>query len=111
MAQPLFSADAAQAANLLALVPVVESGIVSKTLLNERSFKQVVFAMDAGQELSEHRAPFLAIVHALDGRLRMRVSGQEHTLEPAGWLIMPPDAPHDVHAETPARFLLTLVKV
>ncbi len=110
MAQPLFGTEAARAANLLELISIVESGTVSKTLLNEAAFKQVLFAMDAGQELSEHRAPYLALVQVLDGRMRMRVTGELHTLGPMSWLLMPPDAPHNVHAETPTRFLLTLVK-
>lgn len=110
MAQPLFGTETARATNLLELIPIVESGTVSKTLLNEPAFKQVVFAMDSGQELSEHRAPYLALVQVLDGRLRMRVADATYTLGPATWLVMPPDAPHDVHAETPTRFLLTLVK-
>ena len=110
MAQPLFGTETVHAANLVELISIVESGTVSKTLLNEPTFKQVLFAMDAGQELSEHRAPYLAIVQVLDGRLHMSVTGQMHTLGPGAWLLMPPDAPHDVHAEAPTRFLLTLVK-
>ncbi|MCA9244241.1 MAG: cupin domain-containing protein [Phycisphaerales bacterium] len=110
MAKPLYATDTAQAVNLLDLVGIVERGTVSKTLLNEPLFKQVVFAMDAGQELTEHRAPYLALVQVLDGRLRISVAGQEHQLVPTSWLLMPPDAPHDVHAETPSRFLLTLVR-
>lgn len=110
MAQPLFTVDTARAVRLLDLVPVVESGTMSRTLLNGPAFKQVLFAMDAGQELSEHRTPFLALVQVLDGRLRMSVAGQTHVLEPADWLLMPPDSPHGVHAESPTRFLLTLVK-
>lgn len=110
MAQPLFGTEAAHATNLIELISIVEAGTVSKTLLNEPTFKQVLFAMDAGQELSEHRAPYLAIVQVLDGRMRMRVSGQMHTLGVNAWVLMPPDAPHDVHAESPTRFLLTLVK-
>src|SRR5262245_34765209 len=110
MAQPLFGADVVRAANLLDLIAVVESGTVSKTLLNQPAFKQVLFAMDAGQELSEHRAPYLALVQVLDGRVRMQVSGEKRTLGPMSWLLMPPDAPHDVHAELPTRFLLTLFK-
>ena len=110
MAQPMFESDAVRSANLLELVAIVESGTVSRTLLNQPRFKQVLFAMDAGQELSEHRAPFLALVQVLDGRLRMRVAAETHALGPGSWLLMPPDAPHDVHAEMPTRFLLTLVK-
>lgn len=110
MAQPLFASDTPRAANLLELITVVEAGTVSKTLLNEPAFKLVLFAMDAGQEMSEHRAPYLALIQVLDGRLRMQVAGRSHSLGPASWLLLPPDAPHDAMAETPTRFLLTLVR-
>lgn len=110
MAKPLFNNDAVQASNLLEQIECTPSGTVSKTLLNRPDFKQVLFAMDAGQELSEHRAPYLALVQVLDGRLRMHVAGKAHLLEPASWLSMPPNTPHDVQAVTPTRFLLTLVK-
>lgn len=110
MAQPMFGTDTVSAAKLLELNSIVESGTVSKTLLNEPTFKQILFAMDAGQELSEHRSPYLALILVLDGCLRMQVAGELHTLASGTWLLMPPDAPHDVHAEAPTRFLLTLVK-
>jgi quercetin dioxygenase-like cupin family protein len=110
MARPLFDAGESRSANLLELTPCVEGATVSKTLLNLAGFKQVVFAMDAHQELSEHRAPYVAIVEVLDGRLRVTIGGAEHALTPAGWLIMPPNAPHAVYAEAPTRFLLTLVR-
>ena len=110
MAKPLFEVDAVHVANLIELVEGVSCGTVSKTLVDQPGFKQVLFAMDAGQQLSEHRAPYLALVQVLDGRLRMRVGGHDHVLEPSSWLLMPPDAPHDVHAQQPTRFLLTLVK-
>lgn len=110
MARPLFDGYAVRAANLIELIECVESGTVSKPLLNLPGFKQILFAMDVNQELSEHRAPFVALVQVLDGRLRIRVAGQEHNLGPASWLLMPPDAAHDVRAEEPTRFLLTLAR-
>lgn len=110
MAQPIFDAQGVRAGNLTELIECVRAGTVSKTLLNLPKFKQVLFAMDVHQELSEHRSPYLALVQVLDGRLRMHVSGEQHTLGPAGWILIPPDAPHDVYAEAPTRFILTLVK-
>jgi quercetin dioxygenase-like cupin family protein len=110
MAQPLFGFDAVSEANLLELIICVKSGTVRKTLMDAPGLKQVLFAMDAGQELSEHRSPYLALVHVLDGTMRMRVNGQDHALRPASWLLMPPDTPHDVHADEPTRFLLTLMR-
>lgn len=111
MSQPLYTPAAPHRAHLAELIDVVSSGTVSRTLVKLPDFKQVAFAMDAGQELSEHRTPMLAIVQPIDGRLRIVVSGEAHTLNAGDWLLMPPDAPHAVHAEKATRFLLTMVNV
>jgi len=110
MAQPLFSIDAVNVANLEELVEPVTASTVSRSLVARPDFRQVLFSMDAGQEISEHRAPFLAIVQVLSGRLRMTVGAETHTLGPHAWLSMPPDAPHALAAEEPTRFLLTMVR-
>lgn len=110
MAQPLFQFDSVNTARLDELVEPVASSTVSRSLLARPDFRQVLFSMDAGQEISEHRAPFLAIVQVISGRLRMTVSGESHVLEASGWLSMPPDAPHALAAEEPTRFLLTMVR-
>ncbi len=68
------------------------------------------FSMDAGQEISEHRAPFVTTVHILDGRLRFGVDSEEREMAPQDWLVMPPDAPHRLTALEPTRFVLTLFK-
>jgi len=83
---------------------------VSTPLLNLPQGKVVLFAMDAGQEMSEHRAPFVATVHVLEGRLRFSVGEQERVMGPDDWLVMPANAPHRLTAEEPTRFLLTLFK-
>lgn len=110
MAQPLFQVDTVNAARLDMLVEQVSAGIVSRSLLVGPAFRQVLFSMDAGQEISEHRSPYLAIVHVLSGRLCLEVSGQTHVLDSAGWLSMPPDAAHALRAEAPTRFLLTMIR-
>jgi quercetin dioxygenase-like cupin family protein len=111
MSQPLFTIAAPHCAKLAELIDVVPRGTVSRTLVKLPDFKQVAFAMDAGQELSEHRSPMLVIVEPIDGRLRVVVSGEAHTLVAGDWLLMPPDAPHAVHADKATRFLLTMVTV
>src|SRR5262245_16270819 len=110
MAQPLFLPDTVQRAMLLELVNPVQAGIVSRTLVALPCMKQVLFAFDAGQELSSHRTAMLAFVQVLDGKIRMNVAGREYSLGPSDWLLMPPDVPHDVRADEPARMLLTMVK-
>jgi quercetin dioxygenase-like cupin family protein len=73
VAAPLFDATSLQFVDLLAACPIVPGAIVSKPLLNLPEGKVVLFAMDAGQEISDHRAPFVSTVQVLDGRLRFTV--------------------------------------
>jgi quercetin dioxygenase-like cupin family protein len=66
--------------------------------------------MDAGQEISDHKAPYVATVHVLDGAMQFTVEEQEREMSAGSWLVMPPGAPHALRATRPCRFLLTLVK-
>ncbi len=110
MAQPLFDLSKPHLTDLPATCPVVPGATVSKALLNMPEGKVIVFSMDAGQEISDHRAPFAATVQVLDGRLLFGIAGEEHTMGPHAWLSMPPDAPHRLKAIEPTRFVLTLFK-
>lgn len=110
MATPLFDASAPQLIGLLDACPIVPGAIVSKALLNRPEGRMVLFAMDTGQQISEHRAPFITTVHVLDGRLRFGVEGAQREMGPHDWLVMPPNAAHDLIALEPTRFLLTLLK-
>jgi quercetin dioxygenase-like cupin family protein len=110
MANPLCDGTIAQFTNLLDVCPIVPGAIVSKPLLNLPEGKAVVFAMDAGQEISEHRAPFASTVLVLDGRLRFAVGATEREMGPHDWLVMPPGEAHRLSALEPTRFVLTLLK-
>lgn len=66
MAKAMFDAASVQRSNLLTAVPIVPGVIVSKSLVNTAGCKVIVFAMDAGQSISEHHAPFVATVQVLD---------------------------------------------
>ncbi|MBK8976330.1 MAG: cupin domain-containing protein [Planctomycetes bacterium] len=110
MAKALFDASSVSRANLLEAAPIVPGATVSKALLETPHGKLVLFAMDAGQAISEHRAPFVATVHVLDGQLSFGVGAERHVLRAHDWLAMPPNATHDLTAEEPTRFLLTLHK-
>lgn len=110
MASPLFDAATPQYVDLLATCPIVPGAIVSKPLLNLSEGRVVLFAMDAGQQLSEHRAPFVGTVHVLEGRLRFGLGASEREMGPHDWLVMPADAPHRLSALEPTRFVLTLLK-
>lgn len=110
MAAPLLDATTPEFLDLLQICPIVPGATVSKPLLNLPEGKVVIFAMDAGQEMSEHRAPFVATVHVLDGRLRFGVEAAEKIMGPNDWLLMPANAPHRLIALEPTRFVLTLFK-
>lgn len=85
-------------------------GITSRPLVDQAGTRQILFAMDAAQEMSAHRAAFPAMVHVLTGRLAFTISGQTHDLSAGDWLYMPPDALHSLKSIEPTRFLLTLAK-
>lgn len=110
MATPLFDASSPQDVALLAACPVVPGAIVSKPVLNLPEGRVVLFAMDAGQQISEHRAPFISTVHVLEGRLRFGVESKVRDMGPHDWLVMPPNAAHHLTALEPTRFILTLFK-
>lgn len=110
MASPLFNATAPEFIELLQTCPIVSGATVSKPLLNLAPGKLVLFAMDAGQEISEHRSPFVTTVHVLEGRLHFSVDGKSREMGPQDWLVMPAHAPHQLQAIEPTRFLLTLLK-
>src|SRR5262245_23875675 len=110
MSTAMFDVKSVGTANLLAAVPVAPGAVVSKPLVNTDTCKVIVFAMDAGQSISEHHAPYVASVHVLDGKLDFSVAGKRHELAPNDWLLMPFDARHDLTALAPTRFVLTLLK-
>jgi quercetin dioxygenase-like cupin family protein len=110
MAAPLLDATTPEFLDLLQICPIVPGATVSKPLLNLPEGKIVIFAMDAGQEMSEHRAPFVATVHVLEGRLRFGVESADRVMGPNDWLLMPANAPHRLTALEPTRFVLTLFK-
>lgn len=110
MAKPIFEPTQVQTGNLVALVEAVPKGIVSKTLLDTPTVKQVLFSFDVGQELTEHRSPYTAIVHLLEGKIVFQAGITPHIMKTHDVLILPPDEPHALSVVEPSRMLLTLIK-
>lgn len=110
MGKALFGSQSTATANLLEAVPVVAGAIVSKTFVDCGAGKWIVFAMDAGQSIAEHRTPFCLSVVVLDGELEFTVGGVRQTLGPGAWLYAPGNVEHDLVAKSPTRFLLNLVR-
>ncbi|HPR63274.1 MAG TPA: cupin domain-containing protein [Thermoanaerobaculia bacterium] len=93
------------------LIQVQPSTIVSRTIIKKQSGTVTLFAFDQGQELSEHTAPFDALVHVLEGTAEVIISGTAHTVTPGESILMPAHAPHALRAITAFKMLLAMVRV
>ncbi|MBL7994725.1 cupin domain-containing protein [bacterium] len=87
-----------------------EGSVVSKTIINKKTATVTFFAFDEGQALSEHTAPFDAMVQVLDGEVEISISGVPFHLKPGEMIIMPANEPHAVKALTKFKMILTMIK-
>ena len=95
--------------NLNSDVAYADGSIVSKILLKKDTGNITLFAFDSGQGLSEHTAPFDAVVHILDGKAEITIGGKSNEVMAGEMLIMPANVPHALHA--PERFKMLLVMI
>ncbi len=84
--------------------------VVSKTLINKPSGTVTLFAFDAGQGLSEHTAPFDAMVYILDGVAEITISGVVYTVKNGEMIIMPAHEPHALKAIERFKMMLIMIK-
>jgi quercetin dioxygenase-like cupin family protein len=97
--------------NLQEALPVPADGIASRPLLDlKESTKLVLFALDAGQEISAHSAPFQAQVLLLAGVIEVMVEDVWHRLAPGDRIELPKGRPHGVRAVQASHFLLTMLR-
>jgi quercetin dioxygenase-like cupin family protein len=101
---------AAQAANLADLISYQEGSVVSRTIIDKKAGTVTLFAFDAGQGLSEHRAPYDAIVYILDGEADVTISGKPVRLEKGEMTIMPVNETHALTAITRFKMLLIMIR-
>jgi quercetin dioxygenase-like cupin family protein len=95
--------------DLASEAPVPLGGILSRTLHSAGGGKIVLFAFDAGQELSEHTASRPAILHILSGHGRIKLGDDERDARPGTWVYMPAGLVHALKAQSPLTMLLTLL--
>ena len=101
---------ASETLDLAGLVNYAEASIVSRTLVENKAGTITLFAFDAGQSLSEHTAPFDALVHVLDGEGKFTVGGKVSSVGAGQALLMPAKVPHAVKAEQRFKMLLTMLR-
>ncbi len=84
--------------------------VVSKTLLKKDSGTITLFSFDKGQGLSEHTAPFDAVVHLLEGEAEITIGGEPRRVGAGQMLIMPADVPHALQATERFKMLLIMIR-
>lgn len=104
------SLPAAVAVDLAALVSYQAGAIVSRTLVKKKACTLTAFAFDAGQSLSEHTAPFDAIVQVLDGTVELVIGGKAVDAKVGQSVLMPANVPHAVNAKERFKMLLSMVR-
>ncbi len=92
------------------LIAYQEGSVVSRQIVKAEAGNVTLFAFDKDQELSEHTAPFDALVHVLDGEAEIRISSKAYNLNAGDAIIMPADEPHAVRAATRFKMLLTMIR-
>lgn len=100
----------AEPAHLATLVEYAHGSVVSRALYKGPSGTLTLFAFDAGQELSEHTAPFDAFVHVLDGAVELTIGGKSVRARAGEVVLMPKNVPHAVRAAERFKMLLVMMR-
>jgi len=99
-----------QVYNLADEISYAEGSVVSKVVSKKETGNITLFAFDKGEGLSEHTAPFDAIIQVLDGAAVITIDGKENEMKAGETIIMPANVPHAVYAKEQFKMLLTMIK-
>ena len=99
-----------QTARLKDMIEYQEGSVVSKTLIDEKAGTVTLFAFDERQALSEHTAPFDAMVQIIDGEAEIAISGKTHHLREGEAIVMPANRPHSLKAVKRFKMILTMIR-
>ena len=100
----------AQAIKVVDLVDYQEGSVVSRTIIDKKTGTLTLFAFGEGQGLSEHTAPFDALVYLLDGEAEVTISGKSTNLKEGQMIIMPAHQPHALRAIRRFKMMLVMIK-
>ena len=103
----LAGAEVAKAAEM---VNYQEGAVVSREIVKKLTGSVTLFAFDEGQGLSEHTAPFDALVQVVEGAVEIMISGQPHRLQGGDMILMPAGEPHAVKALKRFKMMLTMIR-
>ena len=103
-------AKKAEILNIAELANYQDGAVVSSQILHAEKGNITLFAFDKGQELSEHSAPFDALVQVLDGETEIIIAGKSYMMKTGESIILPADEAHAVKATKKFKMLLTMIK-
>lgn len=92
------------------LIEYQEGVVASRTIIDKKAGTVTVFAFDKGQGLSEHVAPYDALVYALDGEAEIVVSGEKQQLNSGEMVVMPVGSPHSLKATEKFKMVLVMIR-
>jgi quercetin dioxygenase-like cupin family protein len=95
---------------LINLIDYQTGSVVSKTIVDKPSGTVTLFAFDKGQGLSEHTAPFDALVYIVDGKAEIKISGNPLQVNAGQMIVMPANKPHALRAINQFKMLLVMIK-
>jgi quercetin dioxygenase-like cupin family protein len=100
----------AKASNLQELIDYQEGSVVSRTIIDKKTGTVTLFAFDKDQGLSEHTAPYDAMVYVVEGEVQVTIAGNPISLKQGETTIMPANQPHALTAKSRFKMLLTMIK-
>jgi quercetin dioxygenase-like cupin family protein len=102
--------EAAKAADMAGIVEYQEGSVVSREIVKGKTGTVTVFAFDEGQGLSEHTAPFDALVCIIDGEAEITIAGEARTVKQGELIVMPAGRPHALQAGKRFKMLLVMIR-
>jgi len=92
------------------LIEYQPDSIVSRTLISDTAGTASMFAFDKGQSLSEHTAPYDALLHVVDGLAAVRIASETHNITAGQLIHLPANIPHTVFAPQQFKMMLTMIR-
>lgn len=92
------------------LIEYQEGSVVSREIIRKDTGTVTIFAFDKGEGLSEHTAPFDAMVQVIDGKAEITISGNKNVLEKGDMILMPANDPHALYALEKYKMILTMIR-
>ncbi len=102
--------NAPEVQKLTDLVGYQDGSVVSREIIRKSTGTITLFAFDEGQGLSEHTAPFDALVHVIDGEVDVTISGKSYHLSQGDYVILPAGETHALKAQSKFKMLLVMIK-